>query len=46
MALLIACVQEAKTTNDEYLTRMIDSEKNQGDSHIDKRAKTNGGETP
>jgi hypothetical protein len=45
MALLIACVQEAKNANDEYLTRVIAGEKNRGGddaAHVDKRAKTQG----
>lgn len=39
MAQLIACVQQAKTTNDEYLTRVIQQE-NQDKSHPSKKAKT------
>ena len=42
MALLIACVQEAKNANDEYLTRAIAAEKELEQAHVDKRAKTQG----
>ena len=34
MATLIACVQEAKNFNDEFLTKIIEEEKSQATSHV------------
>ena len=42
MAQLIACVQQAKQTNDEFLTQVIQDEKKQS-HHQDKRPKTTDG---
>jgi hypothetical protein len=43
MSQLIACVQKAKETNDEYLTGVIQEEKNMvtsGEQHKSKKSKT------
>lgn len=40
MASLIACVLQAKQTNDEFLTRVIEEEKATKEEHKGKRAKT------
>lgn len=42
MAQLISCVQQAKAMNDEYLTKIIEQEK-EDKNHPSKKAKT---ETP